>query len=703
MRILGSGMRRIYQGLRTGATFILLTSPALAGAPCDSVQSTASLWSQPTGLAAGDRFLALGYGRGVELWDWPADSVPVRNSRQCGAAVTALWAGDSTLFWCAADSALHAATLSASGWSPETVIAVGEQANTLSGSPQYVALVTGTSHVRFAQRPVVVDGLRDWQPPDGRPLAYLSVRDSTAAVAGADHAFLLRLRPSGAELIDSLPLGAFVQALQWAGDSLYMAFGFSGLRMAPTQGDRFTGTLSEWASQGTFSQLVLTNTACAGLDFFGRMEIFQRGTALSPAARLAFDGTPRTATGRGDDIVLLTVEHGLALLNLFTLESPFWSYHAVLPGFVRDLEWSPEGVLAIADFSGVYRLGTGEDLIVNHPYNAVSLDVEWPNLAATSLLGGVAIASLTSPESQPYAVLPTRGWGRRSEITGDRLWVAGDGICDTGLTVYRLAPPDEPGELQRLAVCGSLVDMAAGPGVVAVALRDSGVQIFDAYAPESGPLAVVPPGELWDGLVWQGYDLWARHPSDELIRWRWNGTTLTELDRFAVPGARTFDVWGSTLAVSTAGGVAAFTWQPGGTLVPLAVFDTRHVVTCILLHGDTIWAADRDAVIRLEFSGSAAVAEPEVRPESALLDRPYPNPFNGDLVLTLHLNRGAWSVAVVDLLGRIVKRWQGVAVTDRVHRLLWSPGEEGAAPSGVYLVRAENAGERTSRKVVYLK
>jgi hypothetical protein len=528
-------------------------------------------------------------------------------------------------------------------------------------------------------------------------------------VAGADRAFLVRLRDSGAVLLDSLSLGAFVQAVQWAGDSLYMAFGYSGMRLARTQADRFVGGLAEWTSSGSFGRLVLTDAACTALDFFGQMEVFARGEPLVPKTRLSFGGTPRAAAGRSHEIALLTVERGLALLNLFTLESPFWSYHTTFPGFVRDLESSANGVFALADFAGVYELGVGEHLVVSHPYNEVSLDVEWPHLAATSLLGGVAVAVLTSSAEQPYVVVPTLGMGRRSVITGDRLFVAADDLCDTGLVVYQLLPPGAPFELARLAVCGALSAMAAGPGVVAIALRDSGLQLFDAYAPEAGAIWATPPGEVWDELVWQGNDLWGRNRSSQLARWYWDGAQLAEQDRHDVPGMRAFDVWRSTQGVTSivtsdsSRKVTVWRWQSRSPLVPLDSLATRNIVTSVAICEDTIWAADRDAVVRYEVRSPASVKEPVVRPERPLLEVPYPNPFNGALVITLHPDRGRWSVTIVDLLGRKLGHWGGVARSSGPARLVWDPAAAGGVPSGLYLVRAENAGRSQSRKVVYLK
>jgi len=697
-------MGGIYQWLRTGATAIVLTGVAHGGLSFAGSPGPTSLWTQPVGLAAGDRFMALGYGRGLELWDWEPDFVPHLLERRPGPRVTALWGGDSTLFWCTADSVLRGAELRGSTWHTLSTLPLPGVAGSMSGSADFVAAVVGTTHVRFKARATDPDSLLEWRPPVGRPVAYISLRDSTAAVAGADIAFLVRLRSTGSELLDSLPLGDFAQAVQWAGDSLFLAFGFSGLRLATTQADQFTGGLYAWASSGSFGRLVLTDAACIGVDFFGDMELFERGQPLLPETRVSYGGTPRAAAGRHHEMALLTVERGLALLNLFTLGSPFWSHQSSFPGYVRDLESTPEGVLALADFAGVYGLGADEPLVVSHPYNTLSLDVEWPHLAATSLLGGVAVADLGSASPQPYAVVPAGGVGRRAVITGDLLFVAGDGACDTGLVVYELDPPNVPAEVDRIAVCGSITAMAGGPGVVAIAVRDSGVHVYDAITPGAGAVATVNAGEVFDELVWRSSDLWGRNRTSQLVRWQWNGSQLLEADRFGVPGLRSFDVAQETVVTTDSSRhVRAWLWQTGLPLEPIDSFPTCSIATCVALLADTIWAADGDAVARFELDRAASVVDLPVLPETPLLATPYPNPFNGAVTFTLSLSRGHWSVAVVDLLGRTVTRWSGVAKTSGLHRLRWSPEETGQAASGVYLIRAENSGLRQTRKVVYLK
>lgn len=697
-------MGGIYQWLRTGASFILLAAVTHAEWCNASATPRTLLWTQPTGLAVGDQFMAVGYGRGVEFWDWPPDSVPRMKERLAGPAVTAMWGSDSTLYWCAADSTLRVAVLSGSTWNLSAPRRLDGPCGALAGSSEFVAAVIGTTHVQFARRYGATDTLVRWQPPASFPVAYLSVRDSTAAVVGADRAFLVRLRDSGALLLDSLPLGDFAQAVLWAGDSLFLAFGFGGVKLATTLLDRFDGGLSTWSSQGTFGRLALTESACTAVDFFGGIEIFARGQPLVPFTHSSFGGTLRAAAGRNHEVALLTVERGLLLLNLFTLNSPFWAYQAPFPGFVRDLDRGSASLFALADFSGVYELGPNEELVVNHPFNAQALDVEWPHLAAASLLAGVAVADLLSASLQPYAVVPTVGSGRSAVIAADRLFVAGDGACDTGVVVYQVSPPQAPVELHRMSVCGFITAMAAGPDVVAIALRDSGLFVYDAYAPEQGAMARWPAGEVFDELIWHESSLWGRNRASELVRWQWDGLGLAEGDRYFVPGLRTFDVlppW--VVTADSSRHARVWRWQPGSALQPVDSCATRNLPVSVAVLGDTVWVVDGDAILRFELDHGADVWESPVLPQDALLGVPYPNPFNGAVTLTLHLNRGRWSVRVVDLLGRSVSRWSGVAGTSGPHRLVWDPGQAGQAASGVYFIRAENAGVRQSRKVVYLK
>lgn len=696
-------MRGIYQRLRTGATVILLASLATADQANADGSPPTLLWTQPSGLAVGDRFMALGYGRGVEFWDWEPDFLPHLRERLPGAAVSALWGSDSTLYWCSVDSMLHTAVLSESTWTTSTARSLDGRCDVLTGSNEFIAAVIGTSHLLFAARSSASDSLLSWQPPGAFPVAYAAIRDSTAAVVGADHAYLVRLRASGAALLDSLSLGDFAQAVEWAGDSLYLAFGFSGVKLATTQGDQFTGSLSSWSGAGSFGRWAMTTSACVAVDIFGGLEIFDRGQPFTPFTHLSYGGTPRAAIGRQHEAVLLTIERGLLLLNLFTLSSPFWEYQAPVPGFVRDLDHGTSTTFALADFSGVYELGPDEALKAAHPYNAQSLDVAGMNVAATSLLGGVALADLGSDSTQPYAVIPTVGSGRRAVIMQDRLFVAGDGACDTGVVVYQLAPPQAPVEVYRMAVCGLMTAMAAGPQVVSIARRDSGVIILDALTAAPGVMFQLPTLEVFDELAWQQSDLWGRNRTSELVRWHWNGVQLEELDRYHLPGLRAFDVSTDWLITSDSSRHArAWRWSPG-SLQQIDSFTTRNAATSVAVLADTAWAVDGDAIVRMELEHTASINEYPVLPNVALLDMPYPNPFNGAVNVTLNLNRGPWSVRMVDVLGRTIQRWNGVAKTAGKQRLTWDPGRFGGAASGVYLIQAENAGLWQSRKVVYLK
>lgn len=697
-------MGGIYQWLRTGATAIVLTGLLHGGVSFAGTVGPTTLWTQPVGLAAGDRFMAFGYARGMELWEWPPQGVPQLVERRPGARVTALWGSDSTLYWCTADSMLHGAVLRGTTWHLVSEERLDGVAGSMSGSDLFVAAVVGTTHVRFLKRGTDPDTLLEYRPPANRPVAYVTLRDSTAAVVGADSADLVRLHESGAASLDVLSLGDFVQAAQWAGDSLFMAFGFSGVRLAPTSNDLFTGTLDMWSSSGTFGRLVVVDAACLAIDFFGDIELFERGHHLTPKTRLSFGGTPKAVAGRYFEVALLTTERGLGLLNLFNIDSPFWSHQAPFPGFVRDLESTPEGVLVLSDFAGVYELDFQERLVVSHPYNTLTLDVTWPHLAATSLLGGVAVADLESSAPQPYALVPSGGVGRRAVISGDRLFVAGDGACDTGLVVYQLDPPNPPAELERLAVCGSITAMAGGPNVVAIAVRDSGLYVYSAGAPGAGAVDTVAPGDVFDELAWRDLDLWGKTRAATLVRFHWTGSELLEADRYGVPGLRAFDVEQETVVTSDSSRyVRVWRWQAGLPLEPVDSFPTCSIATCVAVLADTLWAADGDAVARFELSPAASVNDPPVLPHSPLLGVPYPNPFNGAVSFEIALSRGPWSVSVVDLLGRTVTRWSGVAGVAGVNRLRWDPEAQGASASGLYLIRAESAGRRATRKVVYLK
>jgi hypothetical protein len=99
-----------------------------------------------------------------------------------------------------------------------------------------------------------------------------------------------------------------------------------------------------------------------------------------------------------------------------------------------------------------------------------------------------------------------------------------------------------------------------------------------------------------------------------------------------------------------------------------------------------------------------SVEEPVVMPPDLMLlvDPAYPNPFNAAVVIPLRLGQpGVVQVAVYDLLGREVHRFNTGRLRAGAHQLVWdgTVSGRGAAPSGVYMVQVETGAERVGRAV----
>jgi hypothetical protein len=94
--------------------------------------------------------------------------------------------------------------------------------------------------------------------------------------------------------------------------------------------------------------------------------------------------------------------------------------------------------------------------------------------------------------------------------------------------------------------------------------------------------------------------------------------------------------------------------------------------------------------------------DPEVvLPRRLLLEPPWPNPFNGNVRVAVHLEPGDWRVDIVNVLGQRVTGWSGRARIPQRLLVAWSPAPGQA--SGVYFVRAHNAGYAESHSAVFMK
>jgi FlgD Ig-like domain len=124
----------------------------------------------------------------------------------------------------------------------------------------------------------------------------------------------------------------------------------------------------------------------------------------------------------------------------------------------------------------------------------------------------------------------------------------------------------------------------------------------------------------------------------------------------------------------------------------------------IPLHGDS---ACYDTVLVVHAAPLAASGA-ESAPEKSLLSlrASSSNPFREHVDLVIHRNgSGPVAIEVVDVQGRLVRRWSWAGRIPGDHSFTWdgrtASGEE--APTGLYLVRARHAGRTAVARLVRLR
>jgi hypothetical protein len=614
------------------------------------------------------------------------------------------------LYWSCADSTIHGGRVAGGTIDSIQVWRVAGKPSVLAASGRFASAVVEEEWLAAVPLEGASATVLTWQPPGGRALATAAVRDSTAFAGGGGWLWLLRLGADSIAVLDSLAPGLFVQDAAWAGDTLLCAFGPSGLRTIPTAGDHFGDSTATYADGGTYNNLAVCEYAWAGLDFLGRVRIFDRGGALSPISSTEASGSIWAAAGRGSELAILSLEFGVNVLDLFTPVAPYWSTTIRLPGTARVFEYSRLGMLVHADFSGVFALGADSArLVMANPFNALDLDADSGLAAATGLLSGAALFALqTDSLALPASSIPIDGFAAGAEISGHQLYAASSAACNLGFNVYDVTDPAVPVNVTGWSTCAPVRDLEKVPGGLAVALGDSGIWIYETpIADSSAPLAQSAERRTWRQLAWRDGYLYSRAPDGTVARWGWDGVDLTELERGNFAGATSIDASGEYLAVArNVPGIEVWHWPPGKSPALRESVATETAPGRVALAGDTVWLVDRQAVIREVLAPAIGVDDPATTlPRSFTLDAPFPNPFNGGLALRLHLQPGHWRVDVYNLLGRRVGGWQGRVGTACDLQLVWHPEGADGTPlgTGVYLIRAENEGQRQSRKVTFLK
>jgi len=148
---------------------------------------------------------------------------------------------------------------------------------------------------------------------------------------------------------------------------------------------------------------------------------------------------------------------------------------------------------------------------------------------------------------------------------------------------------------------------------------------------------------------------------------------------------------------------------PGKTIVVSASLEgSGELSEEAVAHGyrngtKSFWGSDTAEPFEYTVSGASGLQFQ--RPGPAIPDRIalrpcYPNPFNGQTVVSFSVPRaGMARVEVIDLLGRRVATLLRAWVSPGVHRFRWAPAR---ASAGLYLIVLEFEGVRQVQRVLYL-
>ncbi len=113
----------------------------------------------------------------------------------------------------------------------------------------------------------------------------------------------------------------------------------------------------------------------------------------------------------------------------------------------------------------------------------------------------------------------------------------------------------------------------------------------------------------------------------------------------------------------------------------------------------------RDGVLVPGFTN--AVDDPEDVPlANFTVESVYPNPFNPSTTVRLYIPQASdLELGVYDVMGRMVRRLHTGGISSGWHDLVWDGKDDGgrAQASGMYFMRARNAGETTVQKMTLVK
>jgi hypothetical protein len=166
--------------------------------------------------------------------------------------------------------------------------------------------------------------------------------------------------------------------------------------------------------------------------------------------------------------------------------------------------------------------------------------------------------------------------------------------------------------------------------------------------------------------------------------------------RLYVAGATSpYPQWMLNLYTSLTGGS---TWDTHSVRYSLGDYNVYHLLAYAGSGLETVLIGTNNGVYRYTEPPTGAAVSPDV-PAAAL--RAHPNPAGASTDIEFALaGPEEVSLLVVDVRGRVVARWIGLALGPGPHRATWNAGD---LPSGVYFARLRAGGREESAKLVHFR
>jgi photosystem II stability/assembly factor-like uncharacterized protein len=147
------------------------------------------------------------------------------------------------------------------------------------------------------------------------------------------------------------------------------------------------------------------------------------------------------------------------------------------------------------------------------------------------------------------------------------------------------------------------------------------------------------------------------------------------------------------------------TWQKQ---LDLAQIDDDTGVDMVMTEGGRGWILTDYNLYYTENAGGLTKVESAVQetPQTFLLNRNYPNPFNSETVLSFSLQQASSvELSVISLRGEVVKTVLSRRCSAGSHRVIWNGCDDRGLPvaSGTYLARLRCGERKVCQKMVLLR